>query len=64
MIADGARVGAEDFAGVRGEAGGAGGADEGLRSGDKTGEEEERAVGGDLGVGEDGGFAEDGETAW
>ena len=54
-----ARFGAHDFPGAGNEPFRTSGADKRLRGGKQTGEEEEAGEGGDLGVGEDGGFPED-----
>lgn len=58
-FADAAAAGADYFSFVGLEVVGSGGADEGLWGGEEAGEQGEEGEGGDLGVGFDGGFAED-----
>ena len=56
MVADASRAGPEDFAGEGDQAFGAGDADQGLRGGEEARDEKEWRIGGDLSVGENGGF--------
>ena len=62
LMANAARLRADDLAGGRGEPLGAGGLDKGLWSGEQAREVAEVGEGADLGVGENGAFAEDGEA--
>ena len=62
LVADAAGLGAHDLARRRGEPLGAGGLDEGLRSGQQAREVAEVGERADLGVGEHGAFTEDGEA--